>query len=146
MKLNRKLLLVAGIITSLAGEAGAAGSYVSKTTAAVYLSSGPGWTYVTSVYVPPGTWVVQALSPAVNFGGTDILRCSIWANGTLQTSTAAMMGGGGGMPAALGVQNLAVISLGSYTSVYLYCGHDGAVTGQRIDSSAALVLTRAPAN
>ena len=91
------------------------------------------------------TWVVQALSPAVNFGGTDILRCMIWTNG-IQQASAAMMGGAGGMPAALGVQNLAVISLGYSTTVYLYCGHDGAVTGQRIDPGAALVVTRAPAN
>ena len=146
MKLNRKLLLVAGFIASLAGEAGAAGLYESKTTAAVPLPSAPGWTYVTSVYVPPGTWVVQALSPAVNFGSTDILRCMIWTNGTQQNAAAAMMGGDGGMPGALGVQNLTVLSLPYGTSVYLYCGHDGAVAGQRIDPGAALVVTRAPAN
>lgn len=145
MKLNRKLLLVAGILASLAGEAGAAGVYAAKTTSAVYFPAGPGWNYVTSVYVPAGTWVVQALSPAVNFGNTDIVRCMVYANGIQQT-TAAMMGGDGGMPAALGVQNLAVVTVSYNTTIAVYCGHDGSVPDQRIDPGASLVVTRAPAN
>jgi hypothetical protein len=145
MKFNRKLLLVAAALAAVVGEAGAAGIYEAKTTAAVYLPS-PGWNYVTSVSLPAGTWVLQALSPAVNFGATDITRCMIWHNGVMHNISSAMTGGAGGMPAAVGVQNLVVLTTTYNSTAYLYCGHDAAVADQRIDPGAVLVATRAPAN
>jgi hypothetical protein len=145
MNSNRNILLAIGLVASLSGEAGAAGLYETKTTAAVQLPAA-GWYYVAHLVVPAGTWVVQALSPAVNFGAADIMRCMIWVNGTQRNASAAMMGGGDGMPAAVPVPNLAVVSLAYSTNVVLYCGHDGTWADQRIDPGASLVVTRAPAN
>jgi len=125
-------------------SAHAAGFYVSKAGNATYLPAGPGWTEVTSITVGSGNWVIHSSAPAVNFGATDITRCAIFIDGVLNVATASMLGGGGGMPAAAELSNLALLHLYAGQVVGLYCGHDANVAGQRIDPGATLVITRAP--
>ena len=132
------------LLGSVFVSAHAAGFYVAKASSATYLPTGPGWTEVVSVTVGNGNWVIHSSAPAVNFGATDITRCAIFIDGVLNVSTASMLGGGGGMPAAAELSNLALLHLFAGQVVGLYCGHDASVAGQRIDPGATLVVTRAP--
>jgi hypothetical protein len=140
--------LVVGICASLIGaSAQAAGYYYRNTTSTVFLSdSGGVETQVLSVNVPAGTWVVTTQANLVNFGAVDIARCRIWVNGSPLSFSSTMLGGGNNFPAVASVTNTAVISLPAKQAIALKCGHDANVPGQRIDSGAQLVITRAPAS
>src|SRR4051812_25846231 len=98
--LKLRHLFAATALLAVAAHASAAGNFSAKTTTATYLPGGPGWVEVVSIHIPAGTWVVHSLAPAVNFNGTDILRCQLTVDGVQVSQSSAMMGGGGGMPAA----------------------------------------------
>jgi hypothetical protein len=136
--------LIAAILGVFAVQASAAGTYSRKTTAAVFMVN-PGVNYnVASIAVPAGKWVIHGLSPAVNFDGTSIIRCSLAVDGLEVNSGAAMTGGGSGMPAAIPIANLAVVTTPFTQTIELRCGHDEVIPNQRIDAGAWLVITRAP--
>ena len=123
----------------------AAGYYAFKSSSAANLSASGGvLSTVLSTAVDAGTWVVHANSPAVNFGATDIIRCTLWVDAVQVNQSSSMLGGGGGMPAAVEMSNLAVVTVSAGQVIALKCGHDANIGGQRIDPGAALVITRAP--
>jgi len=146
-KMNRLHSIFAGLTlgASMIMSAHAAGYYALKSTSAAFLSpTGGVLTDVLSTPVDSGTWVIHSSSPAVNFGGTDITRCTLWVDGVQINQSSSMLGGGGGMPAAVEMSNLAVATVASGQVIALKCGHDANVAGQRIDPGAELVITRAP--
>lgn len=137
-------MIIASALIAVAAQATAAGTYSVKTNAAVYLYN-PNTNYtIASIPVPAGQWLVQGLSPAVDFNGSDIIRCWLLVDGVAVDQSGAMVGGGSGMPAAFPIANLAVVTTPYPQTIQLACSHDASVSGERIDPGAWLAITRAP--
>jgi hypothetical protein len=114
-----------------------ASGVVSASTAVSSVLTPPA--QVTSVNLPPGTWLVQSKSSVVNFGALDYVRCSLLSGAASVDGTTTTVGGSPGSPAVATARNVAVVTVSSATTVSLHCSEDGSSTSAYADPGTQLV-------
>jgi len=96
---------------------------------------------ILNMKVPPGEWVATAKVSIVNWGKKDYDRCALTYDGVIFDSSTTMTGEASGFPAVATIITQLRIPIVVTTNVALVCGHDGNISGQKVDAGASLIVS-----